>query len=422
MFYVVEKVEQLERLRDLGNCFIKVIPGNDYSHPCIQKTNISLIYLHPVNFHKGYILCIDHNESLGLPLDKVFSFLRTETDKLFTVDKKETLHYIEWYDKLFDINFISFLQTLPEYNKCIEIYYSKFKYNLNINKIIPISKHYEYCEQIFIAVQDTIKAYRDDDNIYSFNNNELTTAFFRIEQEGISIDKNNYIHYFASVLSESKFSIKNGKIYSQYNLYTLTGRPSNTFNNINFAALNKVNGERATFKAENDVLLEIDYNAYHPRLIEHLLGKDYFQKNNVYEVLAHEMHNSPSEAKELVFQQIYGGVRKEYLHIPFFNDINEFVNHSLPKETPLRILNIKNKYKHFNYYIQALETKRNVEIILQILEILKNKKTKLILYTYDSFLFDFSNDEPEVYNNIVKILGFPVSIKHGKNYHELTKI
>ena len=40
--------------------------------------------------------------------------------------------------------------------------------------------------------------------------------------------------------------------------------------------------------------------------------------------------------------------------------------------------------------IQAYETESNIKKILSIQDYLLDKKTKLVLYGYDSFLFDFS--------------------------------
>ena len=47
-----------------------------------------------------------------------------------------------------------------------------------------------------------------------------------------------------------------------------------------------------------------------------------------------------------------------------------------------------NPQKLFNYILQNLETSTNVLILWDILCILRGYKTKLVLYTYDSFLLD----------------------------------
>ena len=52
-----------------------------------------------------------------------------------------------------------------------------------------------------------------------------------------------------------------------------------------------------------------------------------------------------------------------------------------------------NPQKLFNYVLQNLETSTNVLILWDIFCLLKGKKTKLVLYTYDSFLLDVAEDE-----------------------------
>jgi hypothetical protein len=77
------------------------------------------------------------------------------------------------------------------------------------------------------------------------------------------------------MLNNPKFNIKDNKIYTQYNLYNFTSRPTNSFNGINFAALNKDNGSREAFIPQNDILFEFDYEAYHPRILAKLIGYEF---------------------------------------------------------------------------------------------------------------------------------------------------
>ena len=64
-----------------------------------------------------------------------------------------------------------------------------------------------------------------------------------------------------------------------------------------------------------------------------------------------------------------------------------------------------NRNKVFNYLIQAYETESNIKKILSIQDYLLTKHTKLVLYGYDSFLFDFSKqDGVETLTEIKNIL------------------
>ena len=71
-----------------------------------------------------------------------------------------------------------------------------FKYNgdggelKNINTLIPISKHYEYCENLYELLQN----YMIKNTEYS---HKLTTVFFKIEKEGIRLDKECFQQYLS---------------------------------------------------------------------------------------------------------------------------------------------------------------------------------------------------------------------------------
>jgi hypothetical protein len=58
-------------------------------------------------------------------------------------------------------------------------------------------------------------------------------------------------------------------------------------------------------------------------------------------------------------------------------------------------------------------------VLFRSFKIIRGKKTKLILYTFDSFLFDFSLEETEIINNIKQIFKkykLRIKINYGTNY------
>jgi hypothetical protein len=58
-----------------------------------------------------------------------------------------------------------------------------------------------------------------------------------------------------------------------------------------------------------------------------------------------------------------------------------------------------------------------------ILNYLKDKQTKIILYVYDSILLDYApSDGNQVLLDIKNMIPYPINIKQGKSYHGLTKI
>ena len=430
MFYIVERQDQLNNLNSLGDCFVSFIPQNDNFHPKLSP--LSLIYIRSLTEHKGYILCLDHNESFSLDKQQVFDWINTNTDKLWVLDKKEAMYWYPDGDKLFDINFIK----QPDLTEALStpattFYYSKHINYPHTNRLIPISKHYEENERVFDVVLPIIQDYRASNVAYAFNNGPLTRVFHEIESQGIKVDKQCFIDCYGNDLRYPEFNLAKGKIYSQYNLYTTTGRPSNTYNSINFAALNKNNGERMCYRPTNDKFIEFDIQGYHPRLIGDMIDFN-FGDRNTYEMLGESLGVTQQEAKELTFKQLYGGVWAEYKDQPFFKDIVTLTDgiwdeyqYGGQYATQNRVFVRDEEMtpsKLLNYVIQSAETSNNVMLLGGILRLLRGRKTKLVLYTYDAFLFDFANEDKELLTEIKDIIHYPINIKQGNTYHGLTKI
>jgi hypothetical protein len=423
MFYIIEKEEQLQHIPPFDKCFVHVVTNNNNYHPAIAE--VSLVYVKPFN-SKGYIFCIKHTESLSLKWQTIKKYLSEK--ELYAIDAKYTKYFLSG-----KINDVSFHYALTEnsrfdFDNCEPIIISNFYREhgslKNVNELIPVSKHYEYCENIY----DVVKPYllKNTDAM-----NKAIEVFFKIEKEGIKLNKTCFIKYHENHLTPH-FSVKQGNIYTSYNLYTLTGRPSNSFNGVNFAALNKENGERECFIPRNDLFIEIDFQGYHPRLIGELAEWHFPNDRNTYEILGQLLGVTQQEAKELTFKQLYGGVWPEYKDKPFFKQVDMFVDdlwntiqHSGRIETPsgkifkLKDIDNPTPQKVLNYYIQNYETSQNVTQFYSLFNEFKSLKSRIILYTYDSVLIDVSREETPKINELIAKLQYPVRVKTGNNYNEL---
>jgi hypothetical protein len=427
MFYIIERSPQLPTT-NFKDCFVRFIPKSNNFHPAL--TELSLVYVRPINDKKGYIICLNHNESFGINKTEVINWLLNNTDRLWVLDKKEAMHWVyPLADKLLDVNFIEHINTAN--TKCADYYYHQYPNLPNINCLIPISKHYEECETIFETISSVIK--NPISLQFEFQNTSTTEVFYEIEKNGINLDKKCFIEYYKDKMHYPEFNISKSRIYTQYNLYTTTSRPSNTFNNVNFAALNKDNGERACYKPEFDKFIELDFQGYHPRLIGELIEWHFPNDRNTYDLLGELLGVSQQEAKELTFKQLYGGVWSEYQDKPFFKQVNMFIDGMWDEAQYSNLYTTANKIfkrndenitpnKLFNYIIQSYETSNNVQLLKPVLDYLKDKKTKLVLYTYDAFLFDYAEEDGNILPELINILEYPVSIKQGTSYHGLTKI
>jgi hypothetical protein len=425
MFYIIEKEDQLPHLPHFDKCFIHIITNNDNYHPAIA--DVSLIYVKPFD-DKGYILCINHTESLGLKWQPLKKFLSEK--ELYALDAKYTKYFITGDINDVTFNYIEKHGCKPDLSSCLPLinsnFYTKYGELKNINTLIPISKHYEYCENLYNSLQNYM--IKNTDYLY-----KLTKVFFKIEKEGIKLDKACFIKYHQTHPTP-QFSISKGKVYTQYNLYTLTGRPSNSFNNVNYAALNKENGERTCYIPNNDLYLEFDFNGYHPRLLGTLTGYEFDKETNVYTQIANilETEDIP-KVKETTFQNLYGGIRYELQSKPFFKNVHMFTDNlwdeiqyggsiTTPSGKVFRLKDIDNPnpQKVLNYFIQNFETSQNVEQIFDLYNDFRSLKSRIVLYTYDAILIDAVQDEVNQIKEIINKLKYPTKIKIGTNYNELT--
>lgn len=392
--------------------FVEVIPYNDNVHPILNQ--VSLVYIKPLDEdgEKGYILSVDHSETLPINIKHINQVLKN-IDTIYVRDKKTFLYYFQLKQACNIPPPLSHTYIQPVHDH----FYRKYPTKQDINRIIPVVKHYEKCEYIFKQINiPTIQ--QDDTLVYSM---------FYIEKNGIKIEPTLFKQYFNP--SYENFNIKNNKIYTQYNLHTTTGRPSNAFNGINFAALNKENGCRQSFIPENDKFIEIDISAYHPTLAAKLVN--YKPSKPIYDEFAEYAKIDRNEAKILMFRQLYGGIQKEYQEWEFFKLIQEYINKIWNEFNEIGYVNVMDRqfYKNeledmtpqklFNYILQLLETLTNGHIIKDMIKILKGKNTKIVLYTYDAFLIDLDTDEDELVNdinNIFKKYKLETKHKYGTSY------
>ena len=416
MFWLVEEESQFQLFEKIQHkkAFVEIIPYDSREHPTLNE--VCAVYIHPLDTAKGFILPISHSETLLLNINDVTRVLNS-LDTIYVRDKKEYLHYFLQKEVL-DINMQSppYIQELTQTHN---IFYKRYPNKKDVNKIIPIVKHYEYCENTYNNLKDKI-----NEPINDFYNNKATMVFNALERSGIHINREEFKSHFYDVSSD--------RVYTQYNYKTLTTRPSNKFKGVNYAALNKDNGCRKSFIPKNDNLIEIDIGAYHPTLLGKLINYD-FGEGDIHQSFAKMYGVEYKKAKELTFKQLYGGVFEKYKDLEFFKKVQVYTDDMWDKfknegfiECPIskykfedEKLNDMKPQKLLNYVLQNLETSYNVCILWEIIKLLKNKKTKLILYTYDSFLFDFDKSEKTLYKEIISLFdGYKLQTKisYGKTY------
>ena len=437
MFYIVESDKQLQRLESYKDTpsFIEAVPSNFYFHP--KLTTTVAVYIRPLTSDRGYIIPIDHEEGLNVDKERLYGILKQFTT-LYTVNRKELLYHFN----LLNSNDISLVYTmtkydrleLPDYNKGIHYYYNKFENNIDINKIIPISKLYEHYENIFTKIKEVIDYKKPAGfDFYNFN---ATNVFFLLEQQGLGIIYNSFVELFSP--RNPIFNINNNVALTSYNLYNVTSRPTNSYNSVNFAAIPHTESHRRSFKAQNDYFVEYDFDGYHLRLLcdqinypltvesaHKQLAKHYFGTTDITE-------EQYKQAKQINFHAIYGKIPEEHKNLEIFKLIKEYIANMwavyekvgevcdpISGKPFTKGLKDMHPAKLMNYMMQSLETSRNILILKNVLRFLKDKKTKVTLYTYDSVLFDFDKEEKNILEDLENVLSedgkYPVKYKISDN-------
>ena len=403
-----------------------------YKHP--NENTLSLLYI--ASKERDFIIPINHPDSdIQFTIDQIEGIL-AKFSYIYVNDKKEFLHAFKWSKqrsrKIIDLNMAGWFVsnkptdtshiTTPAHD-FIERRYSSLP---RVNTVIPLYKHLEKCRSIKdITYKQYITQDKQQANSYTRYNEDMLYILYGIEQAGLYTTK--------------------GMEYTQYNPYTSTGRPSNRYGGINYAALNKEDGSRDRFVSRFDggKILEFDFDAYHIRLmadvvgytfpdtsVHEYLGKQYFGKDELTE-------EEYRESKALSFKIIYGGIPKEMREIEFFGKVHDFTRklwkqfksekfittYLLQRRLHADNLTEMNAPKLFNYYLQALETESNVLILKDVFKVLSGYESKLVLYTYDSFTFDYNpSDGEQFFVDIKNAMKYPVKGQIGDTYNTLESL
>jgi len=280
----------------------------------------------------------------------------------------------------------------------------------------------------------------------SFYQDVVMNSFIELEKHPMLVDNvllsKHYpeFHYF-DYAKGSVFSGSFALINSLYNLHNATARPSCKSSCVNMMALPKSNGARGIIiSPPGYYLAEFDYKSYQIKLLADLIGYT-FDSGNIHEELAKTYFHTDiitpeqyEEGKKLTFRYSYGR-SLEPPDSPFFKEVYALRDElwawnaehgSITSPISGRCLyGITKLTQVLPHLMQCLETERNALILQDIHKHLKGKRSRIILYQYDSFLFEIhSREGTHLIGEIKDILekdGYQTTISFGYNYHEMNK-
>jgi len=422
MIVVESNKEREEFLQRWNNEPSIVIPiwSDLEKHPM----NNELSFLFVVMGKSIFILIYNHIDGKSHQLD-----LSTSTQPKWVWNKKGLLQMDTKIQNIFDISNYTFfsenrlLDFKPEEQPFIS-HYLRMGIRENLGKIAPLMKWGEYLKSFVdsLSLPTPTPSWIDSDVIPLLSD---------IERYGVRVDGKKFFDRYPQATKH----LKNSTLYTEYNPYTVTSRPSNRFGGINFSALNKKDGTREVFiPKEGHIFLQMDYDAYHPRIIGKMVHYP-LPQTSVHQWLADQYGVPYDESKGITFQLLYGGIPEEFDSIPYYKKVREYIEKlwenaqskgyvsTLHRNIPLSSIEDANPQKVFNYLLQATETELNMETMKRVLEFIEQTDIELTLYTYDSFLFSYPLDTPKEHalklKELIEMGGFPIKASWGMDYSKL---
>ncbi len=445
---MIETNSDLIRFQDenrQGDWIVHAIPQSSDQHAAVGSPSVLFIY--NLLTGKTYYFAFNHPDSRPKFDKHIFGdIFRSATNRKWALDKKA-------FDQLIDAKNVcdANLVTWMKNNETFELseYTTPAHYLIqrnstghsNLNLAVPILKHKEMFTDLAIDLADAVRGYEPDVAFTRFNDLIIGTLG-ELEKQGIFVDRQ---------LFSDRFKVNpspDGLAWSHYNVYTSTGRPSNSYKGVNYAALNQSDGTRKCFRSrygKDGCMVVLDYTTFHPRIASRLVKYDVPIDTDIYAYLAklyfHKKEVDETDiknSKALTFRQFYGGIEDKYLHIKYLASIKHFTeeqwaffNSEGHVLTPVFKRRITSKHlsesdppKVFNYLLQGVEGELAIPKIKAVMDYLWDKKTKAILYVYDSIVLDFwKNDGIDTLTEIKRIMSFggrfPMKVYIGETYDDV---
>ena len=204
------------------------IMSDSGKHPL--NSDISIIYVYTIKSNLEFIVSYNHYDVSNNITYKDTLFKNCPQIHVWDSKMFRNL-YIN--DNIIDHGLINYLDNnsqLEAYNyetQAHRFYQNEYWKYGNINNIVPVMKHLEYCRSMTKVIAENTES--DLPESFTPYNEEVIRVYSEIEKAGLCIDKELFLNHFSEY---SNKHIKDNIVYTQYNMYTTTGRPSNSHGGI----------------------------------------------------------------------------------------------------------------------------------------------------------------------------------------------
>ena len=209
-----------------------------------------------------------------------------------------------------------------------------------------------------------------------------------------------------------------------------TGRLSTKPNSFPILNLNKQ--LRACIEPQNDLFVELDYNAAELRVLFALLNQEqpegdvhnWISKNIFFDKFSRE------ETKKKVFSWLYNPKAKNKKLNSFLNRdkiLSEYYKNGLV-HTPYGRKIVIDESRAVNYTIQSTASDLFLSSAIKINKMLEDKQSNIAFCIHDSLILDMSRRDRKLLEDIITIFSktkfgtFKTNVSIGKNFGSMRKI
>ena len=225
--------------------------------------------------------------------------------------------------------------------------------------------------------------------------------------------------------------LKKSKKHIKYNIFgTRTGRLTTESNSFPILTLKKE--LRSILEPNNDLYVELDFNAAELRALLSLCGKKQ-PKGDIHDWNAKNVfrgHMTRKEAKERIFAWLYNPESKDYLANRSYDRLSVKERYWDGKivTTPFGRKIEADEFHALNYLVQSTTADMVLRQAIKIYDLLKTSKSHVAFVIHDSLVIDLAKEDrgllKDIFGTFEKTdLGdFMISVSAGKNFGKMEKI
>ncbi len=334
-------------------------------------------------------VCPEHlQDDWGIVNNRLRSFMRAH--KLAKID----LNQICFFDSIPEIFLLEYFDLK---NQITEYVFDNYPEPENYNFLLELSKLAE-----------------------SIKNNKLNLDIERI--------KDGFGKYKTRQFAKK---VTNLSPYIDYNIFgTKTGRLTTLSNSFPIMTLDR--DHRSVLKPNNDVFVELDYNAAELRVFMGLLGISQ-PKEDIHAWIGQNVFKgglSRDVVKKKVFAWLYNPQAKDSRLEKIFNKtkiLEKYYNGS-EISTPFKRIIEADDHHALNYIIQSTTSDLFLRQVIEVSKILENTNSYIAFSIHDSFVIDLKREDKHLLEEIMEVFSktvlgdFKINLSIGKDFGNMNKI